>query len=82
MTRFLHAQLHRARLRDLVVAQLAVDDEPPHPVMAICPTCGVAYFADLEPADDPWELELEEWEALAKLDGECPDHPHAFLVGW
>ena len=81
MTRVLHTHLHRARLRDLVATHLAGDDGPPHPVMAVCPTCGTSYFADLTPMEDPWELELEEWEALAKRDGECPDHPHWFLVG-
>ena len=80
MTRFLHAQLHQTRLRNLVVGRLAGEDDPPQPAMARCPACRTAYFADLEPAEEPWERELA--DAVAKLAGECPDHPHWFLVGW
>jgi hypothetical protein len=79
MTRFLHARLHRSRLRDVVAAHLAADAGSPRPVMAIYPTCGDAFFAD--PTRVGHRSALEVWEALAKLDGECPDHPHWFTVG-
>ena len=81
LTRFLHAHLHRSRLRELVATQLAVNGLPSQPVLTVCPTCGQAYFADVGPDIDAWELELEMWEAVARLDGECPDHPYWFIVG-
>ena len=81
MHRFLHAQIHRVLLAELVTAQLAADKSPPRQSVAICPTCGQTYVADIEPHENPLDLDLEGWEALAKLDGECPDHPHSFVVG-
>ena len=81
MTRLLHARLHRRRLRDMVTAQLAREERLPRPMLVVCPTCGEVFFADPGPVGSPRERELEEWEALARLDGECPDHPHRFIVG-
>ncbi len=71
MTVFLHARIHRARWRALIAAE---------PVLIACPTCGTAYAADLEPEEEPVELEADEWAALVRLDAECPDHPHRFSV--
>ena len=65
-TRFLLARIHRARLRELVA----------------CPRCGDEYFADLNPNEsEPQWLQEDEWEALVRLDEECPDHAHRFVVG-
>lgn len=81
MTLFLQVQLHRARLRDLVLAQVGRSHGlPPHPLVAICPTCGASFFADPEPPTAR-QRALHTWEALAKLDGECPDYGHWFTVG-
>jgi len=49
--------------------------------MVICPNCGDEFFADLEPSGDPSELDEECCEALTRLEGECPDHAHCFVVG-
>ena len=81
MTRLLHARLHRLRLRAVAAAGLACGDGLPCPMFVVCPTCGEVFFADPGPVSSPGARELEEWEALAKLDGECPDHPHRFTVG-
>jgi hypothetical protein len=81
MTIFLHARLHRAQLRNQVTLQLAASYHPPTPRCVACPTCGDLFFADREVASGPDVRELEAWEALAKLDAECPDHPHWFTVG-
>ena len=80
MTHLLHARLHRLRLRD-VAAGCTREGGLPRPMLVVCPTCGEVFFADPGPASNPGARELEEWEALAKLDGECPDHPHRFTVG-
>lgn len=81
MTLYLHARLYRVRLRDLVATQITDGDEPPRPLLAVCPTCGETYFADPREAAAPHAIAIESWEALARLDGECPDHPHWFTVG-
>ena len=80
MTLFLHTRIHRVRLRDWVAAQVSVTDEPPRPLVVVCPTCGETFFADLTPGGNPDARRLTEWEAVARLDGECPDHPHWFTV--
>ncbi len=74
MTRFLHAVLHRDRLR------LLWQNELLKLLVVICPKCGDEFFADLEPSDDPSELEEESCEALTRLESECPDHAHRFVV--
>lgn len=81
MTAFLHARLHRDQLRDTVTAQLATAKTPPRLWLVLCPSCGDTFFADRGADSDVCASELEQWEALAKLDGECPDHPHWFVVG-
>ena len=81
MTVFFHTRVHRTQLHELVTAQLTGSRRPPQPRLVVCPTCGDAYFANRPAASSRSVRELEEWEALAKLDGECPDHPHWFLVG-
>jgi hypothetical protein len=38
-------------------------------------------FADLGPYDEPRTLDEDEWSALVRLEGECPDHADRFSVG-
>ena len=79
---FLLARLHHARLRELVAGYGIPAELVPEPRIIQCPRCGDEFFADIDPAgDEPRWLEEDEWEALVRLDGECPDHAHRFAVG-
>ena len=78
---FLHAQLHLYRLRELITSVPVFGDRPPEPLLIACPKCGDQFFGDLEPYEEPWDLEALEWAALVRLEGECPDHAHRFAVG-
>ena len=80
MVRFVHARLHGHRLRALTHGDPLVGDLLLRLVVVICPRCDVEYFADVEPSEDPTELELPMGAALTRLEGECPDHAHRFVV--
>ena len=69
-----NAVLHRDRIR------LLWQNEPLKLVLVICPKCGDEFFADLESSGDPSELDDESCEALTRLERECPDHAHRFVV--
>ncbi len=77
---FLHARIHHARLRELSATGEAPADFAHDVVFVHCPTCGDAYFADLNPWDEPRLLDEEEWAAQTHLADECPDHAHRFTV--
>ncbi len=77
---FLHARIHRSRLRDLIAQTPVFGDQPPEPVTISCPKCGDEFFADLEPYEEPWWIEEAEWTAMMRLHEECPDHAHRFDV--
>ena len=82
MTVFLLARLHRYRLRQLVAGEGLPPDLVPEPLIIACPRCDAEYFADLEPtAGEPLMLEPDEWEAVSRLEDECPNHAHRFHVG-
>lgn len=81
MTTFLHAMIHRERLRRFSLAPAHPDRPLRQPLLAFCPTCGESYFTEQEPNSGSRRQSLETWEAVARLDGECPDHPHHFAVG-
>ncbi len=78
---FLHARVHHARLRELSAAGDSPADFAQDLVFVHCPVCGDAYFADLDPGDEPVLQDGMEWAAQAHLAGECPDHAHWFRVG-
>ena len=78
--RFLLASLHRADYRRQVEAAGVPLDHAPDVVAVRCPRCDALYVAELAPDEEPWDLEAAEWAATVRLDGECPDHPHAFAV--
>lgn len=78
--RFLLASLHRAVYRAQVAAEGVPLEMAPDIVDVTCPRCGALFVADLTPDDDPWDLEAQEWQALVRLDRECLDHAHAFVV--
>ena len=78
--RFLLAAVHRADYRRQVEAAGVPLDHAPEVVDVRCPRCGALYVADLEPDEEPWDLEALEWAAIKRLDAECPDHAHAFAV--
>jgi hypothetical protein len=77
--RFLLASLYRREYRAMIAAEGIPLDVAPDPVVR-CPRCDVLYVADLAPDADPWDLEAAEWQAVVRLDGECPGHAHAFGV--
>ena len=81
MTRFLHARLHGNRLQDLACRESLGGDPLVPLVVVFCPRCAIDYFADIAPDDDPTGLKLETWAAVRRLDRECPDHAHRFVVG-
>ena len=56
-------------------------DAAPEPVLFACPRCGDEFFLDLDHDCEVWDADALEWQALVRLDGECPDHPHRFEVG-
>ena len=62
MVRFVHARVHGDRLRELTRDEGLDGDLVWRLAVVICPGCDVEYFADLEPSDDPTELELGTWE--------------------
>ena len=78
---FLHARIYRQRYRELIAEVPVFGDRPPEPFTIACPKCGDVYLAELAPYDEPWDLEEQEWEAVVRLDDECPDHAHRFEVG-
>ncbi len=77
---FLHARIHHARLHELSATGQTSADFARDVVFVHCPTCGDAYFADLDPEEEPQLLDDEEWAAQTRLAGECPDHAHRFTV--
>ncbi|MGD9891649.1 MAG: hypothetical protein AB7R89_28705 [Dehalococcoidia bacterium] len=79
--RLLLASLYRAEYKALIAAEGIALDVAPDIVEIKCPRCEAVYVADLAPDEEPWDLEALEWQALVQLDGECPDHAHAFTVG-
>ncbi len=79
--RFLHRHVHRNRYLDAVVARAHANRAVLEPPEIACPRCRLRYFLDGEPPADPWEHEDLENRAMARLDGECPDHGHHFEVG-
>ena len=76
----LHARVHRARYRELVAAEGLALDAAPEPVLFACPRCGDEFFLDLDTDTEPWDVEEAEWQAVTRLDGECPDHAHRFVI--
>ena len=79
---FPHARLHRARLRELVTGHAIPAELVAAPLLIACPRCGDEFFADLGPDEsEPRFYESDEWEAVVRLDRECPDHAHRFAVG-
>lgn len=80
MTDYLHSAIYSRRMRRFTQAEIPAGSPPRQPMLALCPSCGETYFAEQEPLRTHSQT-MESWEALAKLDGECPDHPHRFAVG-
>lgn len=78
---FLHVAVHRARYRELVAAEPIPGLTAPEPVTVACPKCGDLFVAELDPYDEPPDLEEQEWEGMSLLARECPDHPHYFETG-
>ena len=78
--RYLLASLYRAEYRRLVLAEGIEPSQAPDPVDVRCPRCDALYIGELAPGDEPWDLEALEWAAVVRLDAECPDHAHAFVV--
>ncbi len=78
--RFLLASLYRAEYRALIAAEGIPLDVVPDVVDVACPRCGALYVAELAPDEEPWELEAREWMALCRLNTECPNHAHRFVV--
>lgn len=79
-TEYLHTVVHMERLSRFARGAPASDRPVRQPLLAFCPTCGEGYFAEQERGHSRQQV-LESWEAIARLDGECPDHPHRFAVG-
>jgi hypothetical protein len=77
---WLHARIHRDELRALIVAAPIFGEMPPEPLLIACPRCGDEYVADLGAYEEPVTMEEDEWAALMRLDGECPDHAHRFTI--
>lgn len=75
--RFVHTTLPD---RDAAGGGIDASAETAGPLRIACPSCGLGYVADRDAAE-PWDLEALEWEAVSRLAGECPDHPHRFAVG-
>ena len=46
-----------------------------------CPRCGWTYLADTEEDLDVGGADDYEYAATVRLERECPDHAHAFVVG-
>ena len=78
--RFLLGSLHRADYRRQVEAAGIPLDHAPDVVDVRCPRCDALCVADPAHDAEPWDLEAQEWAATVRLDGECPDHAHAFAV--
>ncbi len=73
--------MHRARFRELVAGEGLPAELVPEVLRIACPRCGDWYFADLDQQDaEPFDLEAQEWAALVRLESECPDHSHSFVV--
>ncbi len=73
--RFLQSYIHRGELRALSASQ-----RPDVLLTVECPRCGLWYFGCCDARDSAraqWRLENQ---AMAHLDGECPDHGHRFEV--
>lgn len=59
MTSWLLASNRRPRLRELVGAADYPRESAPDVVITACPRCGLEYFSDLEPDEDPITLEVD-----------------------
>ncbi len=79
--RFLHLHVHRARYRDAVIVRFEEGLLTCEPPTVDCPRCGWSYFADSGEELEPDEAEVLAFRATVRLDRECPDHAHAFVVG-
>ena len=77
---FLLASLYGAEYRQQIAAAGLSLDVAPDIVPVDCPRCQAGYVAERAIDDEPWDLEACEWAALVRLDRECPDHPHRFVV--
>ncbi len=77
---FLHAGIYRQRYRELLAELPVFGDQPPDPFTIQCPRCGDTYVAELDPYDEPWDLEEQEYAATVRLWRECPDHTTRFTV--
>ncbi len=79
-TTFLLAHLHRGRLADLMTDRTLWGLWPPEPLRAVCPRCGLAFFADLTGPDEAVDWERVQSVAQIQLYHECPDHARRFTV--
>ena len=77
---FLLARLHRGRLADILTDLAILGPWPPEPLLAVCPRCGLEYFADVAHPDESVDWEWVEGAALLRLHRECPDHAAGFTV--
>jgi hypothetical protein len=79
--RWLLASRYIRRHRDIVAAEGVELRHAPDVVDVVCPGCGQTYIADLEPHEDPPELEWPAWLAEQRLAKDCPDHIQRMAVG-
>src|SRR6476646_2883417 len=79
--RWLLASMYIRRHREIVAAEGVALHHAPDVVDITCPDCGQTYIADLEPDEDPPELEWLAWLAEQRLGKDCPDHAHRVDVG-
>ncbi len=78
--RFLLASLYRPQYREIIGRLNAPSDPDPMVLHVECPKCGQDNVAEPEPGTDVWELKDCEYKATVRLNQECPDHPHWFMV--
>ena len=77
---FLLARLHRSRLHEVIDARIALGRWAPAPLLAVCPRCGLEYFADTAHIDESVNWEWVQGVAQLRLYRECPNHPARFPV--
>lgn len=66
----LRARLYNDRLRELVAARHLPREMAPVSGWFACPRCDLQFFLDLEPEDEPSDIEECEWEAVSRLEAE------------
>ena len=80
MIEFLLTRLYRTRLHAVIDALAALGPWPEEPLLAVCPRCGLEFFADVAHPDESVDWEWVQGAAQLRLYYECPDHPARFTV--